>query len=72
KPERAIGVNRQTQQSQPLLCGHHPKIPKYFRKTLDNPWRNKYINKAPERKRFTPRFQKATEGKELNLEKRIV
>jgi hypothetical protein len=51
------------------VCIGSKKSQKYFHKTLDNPLPNKYINKAPEGKRFT---EPQPEGKKLNLEKRIV
>ena len=43
----------QSEQPKPLRYIDLKKIKKYFAKTLDNTLRSKYINKAPEEKRFT-------------------
>ena len=43
----------QAKEPKPLVCMASKNSQKYFAKTLDKNWVNKYINKAPEEKRFT-------------------
>ena len=43
----------ESEQLKPSRCIGFKKSQKYFHKTLDNTLRSKYINKAPEEKRFT-------------------
>jgi hypothetical protein len=43
----------QSKEPKPCRCIGFKKGEKYFAKTLDKNWVSKYINKAPEEKRFT-------------------
>ena len=46
-------MSDQSEQFKPFRCIPLKNSQKYFAKTLDKNWVNKYINKAPEEKRFT-------------------
>ena len=43
----------QCKKLKPYGCMNFKNVKKQFAKTLDKNWVNKYINKAPEEKRFT-------------------